>query len=88
MKQLDDIFMSMGVRSPPTFTFTRIGPRPPLDQNKIKRPILLKFKSMEERDNIWSNRNKLRGTTITLKEDLPLQVEQRSKKLLPIMKKA
>ena len=49
---------------------------------------LVQFRSIEEREKVWANRRKLKGTNLILREDLPQEMANRAKKLAPIMAEA
>ena len=52
------------------------------------RSVLLCFNNQSDRDYIWRNRKGLKGTNIYLKEDLPQEVENKAKELVPNYKEA
>jgi hypothetical protein len=52
------------------------------------RPIFVKFVKKADRDRVWANRSKLKGTSIIIKEDLPIEVERNMRRLGPIFHKA
>lgn len=67
----------------------RLGPmKTKSGVKQIPRPILLKTKSLNDRNRIWANRRSLKGTNIYLKEDLPIEMEEKIKQLTPIMLEA
>lgn len=51
------------------------------------RPIIAKFFG-HDRDTIWANISMLKGSSVYLGEDFPLEVEQRRRVLLPVFFKA
>lgn len=51
-------------------------------------PIFCRFSNGDTRSLVWSKRTKLKGKRYIIKEDLPTEVENRRRKLLPILKKA
>ncbi len=52
------------------------------------QPIIVKFLRFGDRQNIWKSRRNLAGTSFTLAEDFPAEIEQERRKLVPIMKAA
>jgi ribA/ribD-fused uncharacterized protein len=56
--------------------------------DKISRDIIVRFLCFQDREYVWSNKYKLKGTNFVLKEDFPAEVEQRRSTLYPIMKAA
>ena len=52
------------------------------------RDIIVRFTNYPEREQIWSNKNKLKGTKIFMKEDFSPEIECRHAKLYPILKAA
>ncbi|CAC5378147.1 unnamed protein product [Mytilus coruscus] len=50
------------------------------------RPILVKFSSFENRDNVKKSAKKLKGSNFGISEQLPLEIQKRRKEKLPIMK--
>ena len=52
------------------------------------RDIIVRFAFFPDREKIWKNRGKLKGTNIIMKEDFPQEIEQRRSQLYPIFKMA
>jgi hypothetical protein len=65
-------------------TCYRIGYQSKVKTDSISRPILVKFLKRGDREKVWSNRTKLKGTNITIREDLPYETEGRMRKLAPV----
>lgn len=60
----------------------RLGPK----RNEKIRPILVRFMRQKHRDNVIRNRGKLQGTPMYVTEDLPEQMREKEKSLVPTMK--
>jgi len=52
------------------------------------RPIIAKFSSFKERQLVWNNRTKLKGSNVWVSEDYPQVVHNNRKTLIPILKAA
>ena len=48
----------------------------------------MKFLSFKDRETVWNNKSKLRGTNIYVSEDFPPEITKERKILFPIFKKA
>jgi hypothetical protein len=64
----------------------RIG-RPRRGHEK-PRTIVVKFRNLEDKKRVLKNGNKLKGTNIFVNEQFPRSVEEKRKKLRPILKQA
>ena len=51
-------------------------------------PIICRFAFSEDRDLVWSKKASLRETKIFLAENFPMEIEERRRKLVPIMQAA
>ena len=65
----------------------RMGPRSSTNSSK-PREIIVRFAFFSDREKIWSNRNKFKGTEIIVKEDFPEEIEQRRYILFQVFKAA
>ena len=79
---------SLGILEPGKLIMSaayRIGKPPHLRQTlqKYPRDIMLKFASEADRDGIWRLKSKLKGTKISLMEDLPHDTIERRKLMMP-----
>jgi len=54
------------------------------EKQGIKRPIIARFHFTPDRDRVWKARGQLKGTGTILKEDFPIQMEERRRAMLPI----
>ncbi|CAB4006722.1 unc-13-like C [Paramuricea clavata] len=52
------------------------------------RPIVAKFLRFKDKELIWKNSKKLKGTKIGISEQYPKEIAEERKKLYPIMKEA
>ena len=53
------------------------------------RPIIARFTCRNDRDKVWKKRRNLKGSNVSIGEDLPKRVQELKKKILiPAMKKA
>lgn len=52
------------------------------------RPVMVRFHHTKDRDTVFRNAKKLKGTRIFINEDYPEAVRQRRKELVPKMKEA
>jgi hypothetical protein len=73
-------------------TCYRMGKKPQNDTGKTSviksRPIKVEFIKISERNKIWANKRKFKGSNIILKEDLPRETDENIKKLSPVFKEA
>ena len=84
----DLIMFQMDCRPCPRFTMKRLGQKSEKAENTTPRPILIKFDLDSDRNMVWKSKKNLHGTKIVLQEDLPSEIEARSKKLVPFMQRA
>jgi hypothetical protein len=66
----------------------RLGRKDMNKGNHKSRPVFVKFAMQREKERVWQQRAKLKGTHITVKEDLPEETEGNISRLLPILKAA
>ena len=66
----------------------RLGPRPKTNNKFNPRPIIAKFSLFKERQQVWQNKVKLKGSKVVIKEDYPLEIEKRIQVLSPIFMEA
>ena len=52
------------------------------------RKIIVRFQRYSDRERIWKNRYRLKGTNFYIAVDLPIVVEQQRKQLFPVLKAA
>ena len=52
------------------------------------RDIIVRFLWFQDREQVWKNKYKLKSTNIIMKEDFPMEVENRRSRLYQIMKAA
>ena len=52
------------------------------------RPVFVKFLRNRDRNQVWASRKKLKNTSLIIKEDLPNEVEENVRTLLPVLKEA
>ena len=52
------------------------------------RQIIVRFQWYSDRERIWKNRYRLKGTNFYIAEDFPIVVEQQRKQLFPVLKAA
>ncbi len=52
------------------------------------RTIIAKFSFFEDREDIWQHRSSLKGSNIWLREDFPIEYENRHRQLQPIVNAA
>ena len=64
----------------------RIGPKQAMHSRP--RPVIFKFNCYEDRQRVWSARQRLKGTNYWLSEDFPQEIRDRRRVLQPIAKKA
>ena len=55
---------------------------------KKPRDIIVRFVLFPDRGEVWSQRQKLKDSGITMNEDFPLEIEKRRSKLYPVFKLA
>lgn len=60
----------------------RLGPKSP----GKTRPIIIKFTMFKDRELVWGNKLKLRGTDIFITEDFPAEIESKRSVLMPVFK--
>jgi ribA/ribD-fused uncharacterized protein len=65
----------------------RMGARP-RDSRKVFRPINVKFSFFKDRQFIWRNKQKMAGSNVYVKEDFPIEIDQRVNVMMPIFKAA
>ena len=53
-----------------------------------QRAIIVKFEFFEDRQKVWFSRKNLHGSNKFINEDFPIEIENRRKKLYPILKAA
>ena len=53
-----------------------------------QRDVIVRFLWFEDREAVWANKHKLKGSNIVIKEDFPKEIEERRSKLFPIFKAA
>ena len=52
------------------------------------RPIICRFHYYPDRELVWTNRRNLKGTKIVIREDLPEEMEQQGRTLIPYLRVA
>jgi ribA/ribD-fused uncharacterized protein len=52
------------------------------------REVIVRFVRFGDRENVWSRKKKLKGTSYIIKEDFPAEIESRRSQLFPIYKAA
>ena len=52
------------------------------------RPIIVKFNWYPDRELVWAHRKNLKGSNVWLREDFPEVIEERRRRLLPIVRAA
>lgn len=60
----------------------RLGQKSSAPQ-KFPRPVLISFTYAKERQEVWYKKKNLKGTPYIIKEDLPHEIEERIKLLIP-----
>jgi hypothetical protein len=73
----------------------RIGPPPPrynanlpAGGNRRPRPIMVIANTLWDRNRIWANKSKLKGSDYFISEDLPRETERKRALLVPVLKAA
>ena len=64
----------------------RMGPKPA--NGSQTRDIIVRFIRYGDREHVWNQRNKLRGSGVFINEDFPPEIEGRRKRLYPVYKAA
>ena len=64
----------------------RLGSRN--EKSDRPRTIITKFHWFGDREKVWSSRQKLKGKNFWVSEDFPVEIQNRRRKLLPVMKEA
>ena len=83
---INDIFESMDLSTSEVGSISRahrLG-----CYNKSPRPIIVRFGSTSGRDLVWQKRNSLSGSKIWIKEDYPIEIENKRKILMPYYRAA
>lgn len=52
------------------------------------RPIIARFAFFSDRETVWKKKQMLKGSNLFIEEDLPVAIQQRRRRLLPVMKAA
>ena len=57
-------------------------------KNGNPRPIIVRFLRYADRETIWNNRKKLRGSSVQMFEDFPTEIIEARRRQVPLMKEA
>jgi ribA/ribD-fused uncharacterized protein len=52
------------------------------------REIIVRFLWFQDRETVWNMKSKLKGSNVVVKEDFPIEIEERRSRLYPILKAA
>ena len=85
LKSLKDAGIPIIQRQYPVFT--RIHRLPERQNVKGPRPIIMRFHHFEDRNTVWTNKNKLKGR-LYITEDFPAEMKENRRKLAPYLAKA
>ena len=66
----------------------RLGRKVEATNRRNSRPVFIKFTRWKDKEVVWAQRRKLKNTGIIIKEDLPADVEENVRTLLPMLKEA
>lgn len=64
----------------------RLGPKKP--NSDRPRTVIAKFHWFGDREKVWNSRQKLKGKKFWVAEDFPVEIQNRRRKLIPVMKEA
>ncbi len=68
--------------------YQRVHRLGPVKEKEKSRPIIARFAYFPDREMIWGQKLKLKGTKYLIKEDFPLATERKRRSLFPVLKRA
>ncbi len=76
------------VKVPVILWAQRMGTHVPSNTGRAPRTVMVTFGNIPDRELVWNNRCGLKGTSIWLNEDYPIEIDNRRKKLWPFLRAA